>query len=131
LFADGYRELDAVLAELPRTGDLRVDLRMGFHAFLAFCVDDLPRYQLLFTRVVPGWQPSADAYAASRTSYDRMVAWFEELGVTDQRAIDLWTGLTAGFAAQQVANDLGGDRWISLVDDGVDLFVRHLQEDPR
>jgi AcrR family transcriptional regulator len=131
LFADGYRELDAVLAELPRTGDLRADLRTGFRAFLDFCVDDLPRYQLLFTRVVPGWQPSEDAYAVSRTSYDRMVAWFAELGVTDQRAIDLWTGLTAGFAAQQVANDPGGDRWIGLVDDGVDVFVRHLEEGPR
>lgn len=128
LFAAGYRELDAVLDAIPRSGELRADLAAGFRAFLGFCLEDLPRYQLLFTRVVAGWTPSDDAYAVSRGSYARMVAWFADLGITDPRALDLWTGLTSGFAAQQVANDPEGDRWVALVDDAVELFVRHLEE---
>lgn len=127
LFAEGYRELDAQLRAVPRTGVAADDLAAGMRTFLAFCVADLPRYQLLFTRVVPGWEPSAEAYEASRASYDGFVSWFAELGITDQRSIDLWTGLTAGFAAQQVANDPGGDRWIRLVDDAVGLFLDHVE----
>lgn len=127
LFAEGYRELDAQLRAVPRTGVAADDLAAGMRTFLAFCVADLPRYQLLFTRVVPGWQPSAEAYEASRASYDGFVGWFGELGITDQRSIDLWTGLTAGFAAQQVANDPCGDRWIRLVDDAVGLFLAHTE----
>jgi AcrR family transcriptional regulator len=128
LFASGYRELDAVLAAVPRTGELRTDLAAGFRAFLAFCTDDLPRYQLLFTRVIPGWTPSEAAYAVSRASYARMATWLAELGITDPRALDLWTGLTSGFAAQQVANDPGGDRWVALFDDAVEMFVRQIEE---
>lgn len=127
LFAEGYRELDAQLEAVPWTGVAADDLAAAMRTFLAFCVADLPRYQLLFTRVVPGWEPSAEAYEASRASYDGFVAWFAELGITDQRSIDLWTGLTAGFAAQQVANDPAGDRWIRLVDDAVGLFLAHVE----
>jgi AcrR family transcriptional regulator len=127
LFAEGYRELDAELAAVPWTGDAATDLRLALRGFLAFCVADLARYQLLFTRAIPGWRPSEAAYAVSQASYAAMVARLEPLGIRDPDAVDLWTGLTAGFAAQQVANDPEGERWIRLADDAVEMFLRHLE----
>lgn len=127
LFAEGYRELDAQLDAVPWDGPVADALTVGMRTFLAFCVADLPRYQLMFTRVLPGWKPSADAYAVSVASYEQLVARFAALGITDRSSLDLWTALTAGFAAQQVANDPTGDRWIALVDDAVGLFLTHLE----
>lgn len=127
MFADGYDHLDRRTAEIPRTGELTEDLRRTMHAFLAFCVEDVPRYQLLFTHAVPGWEPSPDAYAVSQASYQRMADWFASHDITDPDLLDLFTALTSGFAAQQVANDPDGDRWFRLVDEAVALFIHALE----
>ncbi len=34
--------------------------------------------------------------------------------------------MTAGLAAQQTANDPGGDRWLRLIDDAVDMYLDHV-----
>jgi hypothetical protein len=34
----------------------------------------------------------------------------------------------AGFAAQQLANDPGGNRWLRLVDQAVEVYADHLLE---
>ena len=38
-------------------------------------------------------------------------------GVDDPRAWDVWTAMLAGLAAQQNANEPGGDRWLRLADE--------------
>mgnify|MGYP001816180770 FL=1 len=45
------------------------------------------------------------------------------IGIEDEAPADLWTALTSGPANQQVANDPGGDRWLRLVEDAVDMFL--------
>jgi hypothetical protein len=35
----------------------------------------------------------------------------------------MWTALLTGLVAQQLANDPGGERWVRLVDDAVDLLI--------
>lgn len=131
MFADGYRQLDAAmdaigdeLAGCDRAAALTVATR----AYLEFCAADLARYQLMFTRAIPGWEPGPEAYAASVSSYQRMAEWMARLGIA-QRALDLWTGVTAGLAAQQAANDPGGDRWTRLAGDAVTMFLSHVEQD--
>jgi len=51
----------------------------------------------------------------------------EACGVTTGRARDTWTALIAGFAAQQNANEPGGQRWVRLVNDAIDMFLAHHQ----
>ena len=46
-------------------------------------------------------------------------------GVDDPRAWDVWTAMLAGLAAQQNANDPGGDRWLRLADETTDMFLEH------
>ncbi len=122
MFAEGYRQLDAALEEARGGRSLTVATR----AFLAFCQDSLPRYQLMFARVVPDWEPSPDAYAVSVESYERFARQMAAAGVTDQRHLDLWTAVIGGLAAQQLANDPTGDRWARLVDDAVAMFLAHV-----
>src|SRR5690606_26490534 len=83
MFAEGWTALDAALQDVPRSGDRDADVLSSVETFLDFCAADTARYQLLFTRAVPGWDPSPDAYAPSVASYDRMVDQLAELGITD------------------------------------------------
>ncbi len=127
MFAEGYRQLDHHLGAVPDDGDALERLTAGIEAFLDFCLASPPRYQLLFTRAVPDWQPSDDAYAVSIASYERMVGHLEAAGVSGQDAIDLWTALTAGLASQQLANDPRGDRWARLARPAAAMFLAHVE----
>jgi hypothetical protein len=44
-------------------------------------------------------------------------------GITSQRAFDAWTALNGGLAAQQNANEPGGQRWVRLVDELTDMLL--------
>ncbi len=126
MFAQGWEQLEQELHALEDDeGDGRIGLLEGAAAFFDFCTASVPRYQLLFTHVLGEWTPSAEAYGVSQRAYSRMVLHFARVGVTDQRALDLWTGLLSGLVAQQLANDRGGDRWRRLLPDAVDMFREH------
>jgi AcrR family transcriptional regulator len=127
MFAQGYRELEAATAELPvDPADVLGSITAHLEGFLAFCTASLPRYQLMFTRAVPGWEPGPDAYAVSLASYAHMAEQLERLGVEGPEALDLLTALTSGLAAQQLANDPTGDRWVRLAGDAAQMFLTHV-----
>lgn len=98
-------------------------LRTMARTYVEFCVEDLARYQLLFQRSIPDFDPSPDAYRAAVVVYDYMRALLADVGVTRQSHVDLWTALLSGLAAQQTSNDPHGDRWLRLVDPMVDMFM--------
>lgn len=128
MFTQGYRELDALYDDLDiDPDDPAGTLTAAIVRFLRFCQASVPRYQLLFTRVVADWQPSPEAYAVSVASYEQMVGRLAEIGVAGGRAVDLWTAMTAGMAAQQLANDPDGHRWERLSRDAVEMFLEHLR----
>lgn len=62
----------------------------------------------------------------ARQSYRHLLSDLAGIGVTDQAAIDLWAAVHLGLTGQQVANDPGGHRWVSLVDEAVDMFLAHV-----
>jgi len=129
LFIDGYRALDDVLATVEQALSTRASARQRLveilRAWIGFCQADQARYRLLFTNAVPGWAPSPDAYNASLANYQHLCAQLALAGVTDPDDIDLCTALSAGLAAQQMANDPDGDRWSRRIDDVVDMFLQH------
>jgi AcrR family transcriptional regulator len=110
----------------PLTGDPLSDLREGMRSFVTFCVADPVRYQLLFQRTIPGFEPSPESYALAveglDATRDRRVA----MGFTDPEVLDLLTAIGAGLAAQQVSNDPGGDRWLRLLDEAMEMFFAHV-----
>src|ERR1700687_4931308 len=58
MFAQGMRALVSQRAALALDPDPIPALRQAARAFVAFCVEDPVRYQLLFERVVPDFVPS-------------------------------------------------------------------------
>ena len=127
MFEDGNRQFLALIDEAEdEGGDLRTLLVRSASLFVAFCQEDEARFQLLFQRSIPGWEPSREAYAPAVEALERNRRAFAAHGLDEQWQLDLWTAVTSGLAHQQIANDPGGDRWSSLVDDAVDMYLAHV-----
>jgi AcrR family transcriptional regulator len=126
MFAQGAQQLADAEPWDELTGDARHDVALMFRTFIGFCTEDPARYQLLFQRTIPGFEPSPESFAISETSLGRVVEQLARYGITDPRAIDLFTALGTGLASQQISNDPGGDRWIRLADDATDMYLQHL-----
>lgn len=125
MFVQGNRELLARITAQEWPRDPRAALRLGARLFVEFSMEDVQRYQLLFQRTIPNFEPSAEAYAIAMQVYDRMRERFAASGLGGARAFDIWTALVSGLSAQQIANDPGGDRWLRLIDEVVEMYVDH------
>jgi AcrR family transcriptional regulator len=95
--------------------------------FSLFCTDSPTRYQLLFQRTIPGFVPSPESYAPALRALASTQEQLALYGITEARHVDIWTALITGVVDQQVSNDPGGDRWIRLIDESVDMFLTHCQ----
>jgi len=127
MFAEGNRDILARLRQLPTRNDPVRALKDQARLYLQFCVEDPVRYQLLYQRTIPGFAPSPESYAPATEGLELVWVALEACGVTTGRARDTWTALIAGFAAQQNANEPGGQRWVRLVNDAIDMFLAHHQ----
>lgn len=126
MFAQGARQtLDAIGTDLAPS-DTRDALREIAHRMFDFTTSEPARAQLLFQRTIPGFEPSAAAYAPAVELYERVRALLGSYDITDPGAMDLWTAVISGLSNQQLANDPGGTRWARLVDDAVDMYLAHV-----
>ncbi len=123
MFADGNRQLLKVLSAIDPNADPRVALKAYLGAFTDFAVEDLARNSLLFRRVIPGFEPSAESYAVAQEALGRIVAAMNAAGVTDPGGIDCLVAMTAGLIEAQLSNEPGGDRWLRHLDRMTDLLV--------
>jgi AcrR family transcriptional regulator len=125
MFGQAAAGFEAHMAEPCETDDPPAVLLASARRFVEFCTADVARYQLLFQHAIPGFEPSPESYApavrALTGSRDRLAL----NGFTDPRHLDMWTALMTGLVDQQISNDLGGDRWIRLIDEFVTMFVNH------
>lgn len=126
MFAQANRQLLERIAEREWPDDARELLRQGAHLFVEFCAEDVERYQLMFQRSIPEFQPSPGSYAVALQVLEGMKSRFAAIGLTDPADLDLWTALMAGLAAQQTSNEPGGDRWLRLTDEVVDMYADHV-----
>lgn len=127
MFRQGYEQLMADTRHLidvdPRLRhEVKVRSREVFRLFTA----DPVRYQLLFQRTIPDFEPSPESYAVAVEYLEMGRELLLRAGVDDPASHDLWTALWSGLTSQQLANDPGGERWLRLVDDAVDMFFDHL-----
>ncbi len=123
-----YAETAAMVATVVRDGAVgstpKDRLRRGMHAFVVFFAENPARYQLLVERPVPGFVPRPESFAVSRETFASTIATdLAALGITGERATNMWRAITTGLLTQQIANDPGGDGWTSLVDDAFDMYM--------
>lgn len=121
----------AHMAAAYDTTDAREVLAASLRRFARFCTADLARYQLLFQRTIPGFEPSPQSYEPAVQALESSRELLAANGLTDGRHLDVWTALTTGLVSQQIANDPGGDRWTSLVDDFVGMFLTYFEPSNR
>lgn len=125
MFAQGARAYLDEEAKVAWTGDELADLQAGVRFFVGFCTKDPVRYQLMFQRTIPGFEPSPETFALSIEGLARMTTRLAAMGITDQRSLDLLTAIGTGITDQQISNDPGGNRWTRLVDEAMEMFYEH------
>ena len=126
MFAQANAELLARVERAGESGSARELLRL-FRVVLDFAVEDPARQQLLFTRSIPGFAPSAQSYALAERLVQRTSRLLAELGCGSPQA-DVYTALIAGLCAQQIANEPGGDRWTRHLEPLLELLLDHFPD---
>jgi AcrR family transcriptional regulator len=126
MFAQGAREVLERQLAVETTGDALRDLQAQARMFVGFCTEDPVRYQLMFQRTIPGFEPSPESYAIAVETLEIVRERLAASGLTDPRDLDLLTGVTAGLTNQQISNEPGGDRWVRLVDEAMEMYFEHV-----
>lgn len=119
-FVDEQREF------MPLPDEPRQALAAAMRFFVEFCAADFARYQLLFQRTIPGFEPSPESFQISQDNLAELAELLATFGVDDPRMLDLFTALGTGLTDQQLSNEPGGDRWIRLIDEAADMFYAHI-----
>jgi AcrR family transcriptional regulator len=91
--------------------------------YFDFATADLARHQLMDVRIIPNFEPSAEAYLPATKSYRLMEEELRAIGVTSAEDADIFTALIAGLISQQLANDPGGQRWRRLLPRVIAMFA--------
>ena len=125
MFRQGYEVAGALVASWPAPPLTRAVLKDRLGAWIAFCVEDPVRYQLLFQRTIPDFEPSPASYALAVDVLAGLGEVLGAIGIDDPAAMDLLTAIVTGLTSQQLANDPGGDRWVRLAGEAVDMFLDH------
>ena len=73
-------------------------LRAVAGIFLEFAAQDQARYQLLFLRTIPGYQPSPDSYALAVEVLASVRSTLARAGVRNEADFDLWTAVVVGLS---------------------------------
>jgi len=130
MFAEGNRVLLSRMATQVWPSEPRALLRAMATLFVTYSVEDPARAQLLFQRTIPDFEPSPASYAIAQEVWDGGMSLLASVGITDQQNLDLWTALSAGLSAQQLANDPVGTRWIGLIDKAAEMFADFVLKPP-
>ena len=123
MFAEGNQELLRRFREIPSADEPREVLRAVAQLMVGFSAEDAARHQLLFERTIPDFEPSPESYAIAVEVWDTGRDLLTAAGLVQPDQFDLWTAIVAGLAVQQIANDPGGDRWLRLIDQAVDMYA--------
>lgn len=125
MYAQGMAQFAELVQAIPADSDAVKALRKRARAFVAAAVAEPARFDLLFQRPVPGFEPSPEhvAFALAILGGTRQAA--AAAGIKTDRAFDLFMATIRGLIAMQIANEPGGDRWTRLVDEAVELSTAH------
>ncbi|GIJ79680.1 TetR/AcrR family transcriptional regulator [Micromonospora phaseoli] len=126
MFAQGCREYLAQAEELALTGEPVSDLKIGMRFFMRFCTENPVRYELLFQRTIPGFEPTPESYALAVQILADLRDRLHRIGVTDPADLDLFTAIGTGLTDQQISNDPGGDRWARLTDNAAEMYYAYV-----
>lgn len=124
MFADAWREVERVQSAMVLPTEPRAALRAVARTFFNFSTADLPRHQLMDSRIIPDFIPSPEAYAPAVRVMKNLHQLFATIfGVARDEDVDLYSALVGGLIDAQWANDPGGQRYGRLLDRAIDMFA--------
>jgi AcrR family transcriptional regulator len=94
--------------------------------YFDFQVADLARHQLMDVAVIPGFQPSSQAYAPAVEVYGLVLGHLRAAGARTDQDADIYTALVGGLVSQQLANDPDGQRWRRLIPRVIGMYADDL-----
>jgi AcrR family transcriptional regulator len=124
MFATGNDQLVTRMTALRWPRDPVAAIKAFSRELCDFCIEDPVRYQLLFQRNIPGFEPSPGSYARAVDFYELASSLLIAAGLDQPEHMDLFTAFNAGLIEQQLANEPGGRRWIRHLDTVIDMLVR-------
>lgn len=132
LYVDANRQLMERLAGFTAEGEPDDDpvahLVRGVETWISFCQESIARYQILYTKAVPGWTPAPAAYAVAVEAYEQAARAAAAAGIIETEDLDMYTAITGGLAAQQMANDPTGDRWRRLAERSIRMLLADIRK---
>jgi AcrR family transcriptional regulator len=131
MFADANRQLLGRVERLGPSPEPRRAVHDVMRELVAFCMEDGARAELMFQRPVPGFEPSAESYAAAQRFLERAVELLGDAGISDPEDVDVFVGVIAGVINAQLSNDPGGDRWTRHLDRVIDMVFEDCRRRPR
>ncbi|MCW2795565.1 TetR/AcrR family transcriptional regulator [Nocardioides sp.] len=125
MFAQAWQEYeDAVIALEPElSAHPRTAIKQLARHFYDYATADLARHQLMNVRIIPGFEPTPNAYAPAVRVLERGVENLGRRGVTSRDDFDIWVSLIGGLVNQYHANDPGGTRCAVLLNRAVDMWA--------
>jgi AcrR family transcriptional regulator len=120
-YEDTVPQLEADLPDHPREALHRVARH-----FYDFATADLARHQLMNQRIIPGFEPSPEAYAPSVRVLEHGRATVARLGEISADDFDIWVAIIGGLINQHHANDPGGTHYAGLLARAVDMWADHV-----
>jgi AcrR family transcriptional regulator len=125
MFGEAAKQFLDEMSKPYDSDDPRTIMTASALRFFEFCTSEPARFQLLFQRTLPGFEPSAQSYEPAVEALAIAQQMLARNGITEPEHLDLWTALLMGLIDQQMANDPGGDRWTGLVDEAIDMYFTH------
>jgi AcrR family transcriptional regulator len=123
MFADGNRKLLARIAALTLPDDPRRAVKAFMRAFVEFALEDSARTELLFSRPIPGFEPSEESYAPAIMVLERSRMLLRAAGMRSQGDVDCMIAMVGGLISAQMSNEPGGTRWVRHLDRLIDLYL--------
>jgi AcrR family transcriptional regulator len=117
-YADTIPDIEASLPD-----DRRAALQMLARAFYDYATADLARHQLMSQRIIPGFEPTPEAYAPSVKVLERSRERVLQLADVSSEDFEIWVALLAGLVNQHHANDPGGGHHAGLLRRAVDMWA--------
>ncbi len=130
MFAQAAGTLLAEVTTATYSPDARQAVLEATRRLVDVATADVARFQLLFLRTVPGFEPRPESFALSVQLGEWLVERLRAAGMHDPADIDVYTALVAGLIVQQTSNDPGGDRWTRHVDTVLTMFFDHVDHGP-